>query len=102
MKLPEMLTVLEQARDNRESLVVDTLDILLDFEFVYVHGSETLRDIDTLQPFTPGEARLTTADGRIVDLDGAPLDMTLGAAERAAFVAAANPRLCTEILRYLP
>ena len=45
---------------------------------------------------------LREAGGRVVALDGAPLNMTLGASERAAFVAAANPLLCAEILRYLP
>jgi myo-inositol-1(or 4)-monophosphatase len=45
---------------------------------------------------------LREAGGLVVDLHGAPLDMKLGASERAAFVAAANPRLCGEILRHLP
>ena len=45
---------------------------------------------------------LREAGGLIVDPHGAPLDMKLGASERASLVAAGNYRLCTEILRQLP
>jgi myo-inositol-1(or 4)-monophosphatase len=45
---------------------------------------------------------LREAGGLMTDLHGAPLNMKLGASERAAFVAAANPSLCTEILRHVP
>jgi RHS repeat-associated protein len=46
-----------------------TLTILGNRDVLYRNGETQVLDVNTLQPYNPRQARLTTVDGRILDLD---------------------------------